>query len=168
VTRRSTKNSAAPAKPDDPSRAHQPKFQKSSNASGLRGVYKHGAHGWRALICARGGKLIHLGQFSSKERAAEAFARAVERRKLEKQIRANAHTSDPERIAHDVVALINLSLANPRASIDEEARRRFEYAAKVIGGIGKSSNAEHAASDAAEIQLRGDVPMPPVLHAASK
>ena len=56
--------------------ANQPKFQRSTNASGFRGVYPHGSE-WRALILING-RLLHLGTYPPKEQAAEAekFERA--------------------------------------------------------------------------------------------
>jgi hypothetical protein len=59
----------------------------SSSATKLRGVYKHGKNGWRAIIC-EDGRFRHLGMFPSQELAAEAFAIAAARRaaqKLEKR-----------------------------------------------------------------------------------
>jgi hypothetical protein len=72
-------------KPGTRSRRHL----RSSNKSGLRGVHKHGKHGWRVLICVRG-CLQHIGTFPTKQAAAEAYGLAVAYRAAEKLQRTKA------------------------------------------------------------------------------
>ena len=140
---RAVKNITAPAKPD-PSRTRQPKFQRSENKIGIRGVHPHGQHGYRALIGERG-KLTHLGTFRTVEEAARAYCLAAKRRELERQIQVQARAGgDKEQLACNIVGLIRVSLACAREPIaKDDARHRFEYAIQVISGsisIGKGSH----------------------------
>ena len=118
-------------------------------------MFKHGKHGFRALIGERG-KLTHLGTFRTVEEAARAYRIAARRRELERQIQAQARTGSREQIAAKVVELIRISMACQSEPIaKDEAQRRFEYATKVISGsisIGKGSHPE--ATDTADAEHR--------------
>jgi hypothetical protein len=122
--------------PETLRRARNASFLPSDNRTGLRGVYKHGAHGWRAMIGERG-RLIHLGTFPTPELAAEAYALAAERRAAEKLARAQARAGNPKEIARRVVELIRIGMACPRAPIDrEEAKKALEDALEIVPKMG--------------------------------
>jgi AP2 domain len=88
---------------DTSDRSNNPTFVKSSNKTGLRGVYRHGEHSWRVLICEHG-KLKHIGTFPSQELAAEAYAVTAACRAAEKFERAKAVIQDMRsRLAHSSV-----------------------------------------------------------------
>jgi hypothetical protein len=158
---RAVKNIAAPENPD-PRRAHQPKFQRSDNKVGIRGVHPHGQHGYRALIGERG-KLTHLGTFRTVEEAARAYALAKKRLEVEQLIRTKAASAPT--IARSVVDLIRLSMACSREPIaTDDAQQRYDYAVQVISGsisIGKGSqsatDANAAADEAVPVTQRSNV-----------
>jgi glutamate-1-semialdehyde aminotransferase len=122
------KNIIAPVEPARP-RARQPKFQRSTNRSRLKGVYAHGKHGYRALICIHG-KLTHLGTFSSRELAAAAYSAAAECR-------------ESENVARKVEAAKRLleSIERACASIENPiARRRFESGLRAVAGVNEGQD----------------------------
>jgi hypothetical protein len=63
-------------------------FRKSTNASGLVGVYPH-RYGWSAKI-GENGRLRHIGYFQTKELAAAAYRAAAQRRDAERHLRGRA------------------------------------------------------------------------------
>ena len=88
---------------DTSDRSNNPIFLRSSNKTGLCGVYRHGEHGWRVLICEHG-KLKHVGTFPLLELAAEAYAVAPAYRAAEKFEHAKAVIQDMRsRLAHSSV-----------------------------------------------------------------
>jgi hypothetical protein len=88
---------------DTSDRSNNPIFLRSSNKTGLCGVYRHGEHGWRVLICEHG-KLKHIGTFPSQEPTAEAYAVTAACRAAEKFERAKAVIQDMRsRLAHSSV-----------------------------------------------------------------
>ena len=80
-------------KPATSAGSNNPTFLQSSNKTGLRGVYWHGEHSWRVLICEHG-KLKHIGTSPSQVLAAEAFAVMAACRAAEKFERAKAIIQD--------------------------------------------------------------------------
>jgi hypothetical protein len=124
------------------------------------------------MYCERG-KLIHIGTYPTIEQASQAYAIAAKKRNLKKQIQKQAHSSDPKRIAHDVVELIRL-MSPPHEPLErEEAQRRFEYATQVISGqisIGKGSHAAgaSASTDGDEVKLRREMTELSAQHAGLK
>jgi hypothetical protein len=87
-------------KPASSARSNNPTFLQSSNKTDLRGVYRHGEHSWRVLICEHG-ELKHVGTFPSLELAAGAYAVAAACRAAEKFERAKALIQDMRsRLAH--------------------------------------------------------------------
>jgi hypothetical protein len=88
---------------DTSDRSNNPILLQSSNKAGLRGVYRHGEHSWRVLICEHG-KLKHISTFPSQELAAEAYAVTAACRAAEKFERAKAVIQDMRsRLAHSTV-----------------------------------------------------------------
>jgi hypothetical protein len=88
---------------DTSDRSNNPTFPQNSNKTGLRGVYRHGEHSWRVLICEHG-KLRHIGTFPSQVLAAEAYAVTAACRAAEKFERAKAVIQDMRsRLAHSSV-----------------------------------------------------------------
>jgi hypothetical protein len=141
VSRRAVENIAAPEKPDHRHTPQPFKFQPSSNATGIRGVFKHGKHGYRALIGERG-KLVHLGTFRTIEEAAAAFALADKKRQVEKI----ARTGTAEEVAQRIEELIKLTISFSRDRFDGEALCRLHKAAEIVSAIGKGSG--HVVADA--------------------
>jgi len=113
----------------DTAKAEGIELVESSNVSGFRGVHKRGDNKFRASIHTNG-KMRHLGQFSTAEEAALAYARAVgkERAATEASI-AMVEVRDPLTAAGALEAAAGAYLEllrSPTGGSVEEAAARVE------------------------------------------